>query len=220
MAVENCAVLNNERIRATRFPRASLSGLTAILAALVTLAAIASGGFSESALRLGSLVAWRFAFFVFFVALIAAPLCNLVPFGLCRALNGQRRQLIWSFSAAFGVFLLSVLVPNLVLPSSQFHEGLTGGMTLFIIFTGALAAILAYAATPHAAMRLGGKAQRAVLALAVAFFWLDYTLTALARISAPNRPDMFYGVSLSLMLAVVLLRLIDRLWFKGKGAAA
>ena len=220
MGVEDCAGLNNERMHAARLPYASLSGITAIIAALVTLAIIASGGFSESALRLGSLVAWRFAFFVFFLALIAGPLCNLVPFGLCRALNSQRRQLVWSFSAAFGVFLLSVLVPNLVLPSSQSHEGLTGGMTLFVIFNGALAAGLAYAATPHAAMRLGVKAQRAVLAIIVTFFWLNYTLIALARMSGPNRPDMFYGLSLSLMLAVLVLRFIDRLLSKSKGIAA
>ena len=214
VAVDDCSGLDS--VRTPRLPLASLSGFTAIVAALASLMVIASGGFSESALRLGSLVAWRVAFVVFFAMLTAGPLCNLVPFGLCHALGRQRRQLIWSFAAAFGVYLLSVLVPNLVLPPTQVHEGLTGGMILFVLFAGALVAAMAYAATPHAAMALGVKAQRAVLAIAATFFWLDYTMTALARISGPHRPDLFYGLSLSLMILALLLRFVDRLLFKWK----
>jgi hypothetical protein len=218
VAADDCAVLTKERMRPGS-ALASLSGFTAITALLATLAIIVIGGFSETALRLGSLVAWRFAFFVFFAMLAAGPLCNLVPFGFCQMLGRQRRQLVWSFAAAFGVYLLSVLIPNLVLPVSQFHEGLTAGMALFVLFSGTLAAAMAYAATSRAVLQLGIKAQRAMLAIAASFFWLDYSLTALARISGPLRPDIFYGLSLGLMIAALLLRVADRLLFRGKGAA-
>lgn len=197
-----------------------MTGFIAALAVLVALAALTAYGFSENGLRMSSQMAWRFAFFVFFASLVAGPLCNLGPFGLCRYLGPQRRQLVWSFCAAFGVYLLSMFVPNLLLPPSLHHEGLTGGMMLFIAFSGALAATMAYAASPHAGLMLGAPAQRAVLAIAATYFWLGYTLTALARISGPHRPDLFYGASLCLMIMALLLRFAERFMVKWKGEAA
>ena len=47
------------------------------------------------------------------------------------------------------------------------------------------------------------------MTVAGAFFWLTYALTGLAHISGPHRPDAFYGISLSLMIGVLLLRFAD-----------
>src|SRR5581483_11069597 len=74
--------------------------LTAALAAAITFATVAAGGFGENALRLGSQAAWRFAFVVFFVLLAAGPLCRLAPLRFCRALGPYLRQLVFSFCAA------------------------------------------------------------------------------------------------------------------------
>lgn len=220
VAVDDSIHLDTPKFRIGKFPPLSVSGFTAIMAALVTLLTVAGYGFSEKGLSAGSQVAWRFAFFVFFAALVAGPLCRLAPFGLCRYLGPQRRQLVWGFCAAFGVYLLSVLLPNLLLAPTLSHEGLTGGTTLFVAFSGALAATLAYAASPHAALMMGSRVQRTVLALASTFFWLVYAATGLARISGPHRPDLFYGVSLSLMIAALLLRFAERFVVKWTGGTA
>jgi len=47
-------------------------------------------------------------------------------------------------------------------------------MTVYILFSGALAGIMAYAASPLAVAMLGGKSQRARLAIAATTFWLGY----------------------------------------------
>jgi hypothetical protein len=51
-----------------------------------------------------------------------------------------------------------------------------------------------------------------VLATATAYFWLCYSIMALARISGPHRPDAFYGISLSLMVVGLLARYANH-WF-------
>jgi len=57
--------------------------------------------------------------------------------------------------AAFGVYLFRLFAPNVILPS--LHASFTGGMTVYILFSGALAGIMAYAASPLAVAMLGGK---------------------------------------------------------------
>jgi hypothetical protein len=59
------------------------------------------------------------------------------------------------------------------------------------------------------------KIRRVFLGTAVIYFWLTYSLMALARISGPHRPDGFYGLSLCLMVAGLLARYADR-WFSNK----
>jgi hypothetical protein len=49
-----------------------------------------------------------------------------------------------------------------------------------------------------------------MLGVGMAFFWLTYALAGLSRISGPQRPDAFYGFSLSLMVIALLLRFADR----------
>jgi hypothetical protein len=56
------------------------------------------------------------------------------------------------------------------------------------------------------------KARRALLVAATGYFWLCYSVMALARISGPHRPDGFYDLSLILMVAGLLARFADR-WF-------
>jgi hypothetical protein len=50
------------------------------------------------------------------------------------------------------------------------------------------------------------------------YFWLCYALMALARISGPHRPDAYYGISLCLMVAALLLRYADH-WLERRDIA-
>lgn len=196
----------------------TLAGFVGIAAALLGLSAMAVHGFNDDGIRLGSEISWRFASFVFFAAVIAGPICRLVPLAVCKSLGSLRRQLVWSFCASYGVFLASLILPNSL--GGVSHEDATAGMTLFALFGGMAMAVMAYAASRQALARLGEKVRRALLSVAASFFWLTYALTSLAHLSGPHRPDMFYGVSLSLMILALLLRFADRLVAKIRGSSA
>jgi hypothetical protein len=194
-----------------------LAGFVATAAACLAFATMALRGFDESGLRLASELDWRFASFVFFAAAAIGPVCRLIPYNPLQHLGGLRRQMIWSFSASYAVFLASMILPNTL--GGVTHDDATLGMIMFSLFGGGAAAVMAFAATRDAAARLGEKARQALLSVAASFFWLTYALTGLAHLSGPHRPDGFYGLSLGLMILALLLRFADRLWAKRKGTA-
>jgi hypothetical protein len=195
--------------------RLPLAGYAGLAAALLGLGVMIAHGFDNDGLRLAGELTWRFASFVFFAAVIAGPLCRLVPFSIGKPLNRVRRQLIWSFCICYAVFLASLLLPNSL--GGVTHDDATAGMTLFSLFGGFAVAVMAYAASRQAVALVGERARRALLSVAAAFFWLTYALTGLAHLSGPHRPDAFYGVSLSLMISALLLRFADRLVAKLRG---
>lgn len=182
-------------------------GLAAIL---IFLGGFAARGFSDNGLRFGSELTWRFTFCVYFAAIAAGPLARLMPIESVRRICEGRRQLIWGFCVSFGVFLASVLVPNTFTQPGLDRDGLTAGMSVFIILGTILVLVIAYTASHGASHFLGDKARRTMLGAGMSYFWLAYALTGLARISGPHRPDAFYGFSLVLMLIALLLRFADR----------
>ena len=189
-----------------------LSGwaVVAILTALVSVGGFALRGFSDNGLRFGSELAWRFTFLVYFAAIAAGPLARLIPSQILRRICEERRQLIWGFCASFGVYLAAVLVPNTLVPSGLDRDGVTAGMTIFVVFGAVLTLVIAYAASRRAGVFLGEMARRVMLGVGMSYFWLVYALTGLARISGPHRPNAFYGFSVSLMVIALFLRFADR----------
>ena len=144
---------------------------------------------------------------VFFAALVAGPACRIAArFFHVAAHESLSRKLVWGFCASYGVYLLSVFLPNVIQPSA--------GATLMVLFGGGVALVMAAAVAPL--KWLGGtpiisdKVRRALLGAAAIYFWLCYCLMALARISGPHRPDAFYGISLCLMVMGLLARYADR----------
>jgi hypothetical protein len=189
----------------------------AILAVLLVLGAILARGFSENGFRLGSQLAWRYASFVFIAALVMGPLCRITAHFLPAFTPPESlsRKLVWGFCAAYGVYLLSVFLPNVI--------QLSAGATLMTLFGGTVVLVMAATAAPL--MRLGGppilpdKVRKVLLGTAAIYFWLCYSLMALARISGPHRPDGFYDLSLSLMIVALLVRYADR-WLAHRDMAA
>ncbi|HWY62359.1 MAG TPA: hypothetical protein VNW15_10710 [Rhizomicrobium sp.] len=192
-----------------------LAGIVGIAAALLALGTMVLYGFHDSGVRFASELAWRFASFVFFVAIVAGPLCHLIPLAICKSLGPLRRQLIWSFCASYAVFLASLLLPNAV--GGVTHDEATAGMTVFSLFGAATIGVMAYAASDNAVALVGERSRNALLSVAMSFFWLTYALTGLAHLSGPHRPDSFYGASLSLMILALLLRFSDRFIAKFRG---
>ena len=91
---------------------------------------------------------------------------------------------------------------------------LSAGATLMTLFGSLVVVVMAATATPL--VRLGGKPilqdkiRKVFLGTAAIYFWLCYSLMALARISGPHRPDAFYDISIMLMIVALLLRYADR----------
>ena len=205
--------LDNQAFSGQRVPRpkltlAPLVGGIALGAVMLVAGAILMRGFGENGFRLGSQLAWRYAFFIFFLALVAGPLCRIAArlFPRLSAPESLSRRLVWGFCVSYGVYLLSVFVPNVIRPSA--------GAALMVIFGGAVVLVMAITAAPLA--RLGrppiiaAKIRRMLLGTSAIYFWLCYCLMALARISGPHRPDDYYGISLCLMVVGLLARYADR----------
>lgn len=188
-------------------------------AALIGLGAMVVNDFSESGLRLASELDWRFTCLVFFVAAIAGPVGRLLPFAFSKTLGALRRQLIWSVCASYGVYLATLLLPNWF-GHTGIEGGVTGGMMLFALFSGLVMLVMAYAASREAEIQFGAATQRALISVAMSFFWLTYALTGLAHLSGPHRPDAFYGVSLGLIIFALLLSFSDQFIAKLRGIAA
>ena len=185
-----------------------LVGAIAILAVMLVLGAILARGFSENGFRLGSQLAWRYASFVFVAALAMGPLCRITAhfFPSFAPPESLSRKLVWGFCAAYGVYLLSVFMPNVI------H--LSAGAMLMTVFGSTVVLVMAITAAPL--VRLGrppilpDKVRKVLLGTSAIYFWLCYSLMALARISGPHRPDAYYDLSLSLMILALLLRYADR----------
>jgi hypothetical protein len=207
IALDNNAMFGLEKLPRLRSALSPLVGGIAFLAVVLVLGAIVGRGFTENGLRLGSQFAWRYASLVFFAALAAGPLCRLAArvFPGFSAPESLSRRLVWGFCASYGVYLLSVFLPNVIRPSA--------GAALMVLFGATVVAVMAVTAAPLT--RLGRppivpqKIRRTLLCLAAAYFWMCYALMALARISGPHRPDAFYGISLSLMVLGLLVRYAD-----------
>ena len=185
-----------------------LVGTIAMLAVVLVLGAVLARGFAENGFRLGSQLAWRYASLVFFAALVAGPICRIAAHFIPSLTPPESlsRKLVWGFCAAYGVYLLSVFLPNVI--------RLSAGATLMTIFGSLVVAVMAASAAP--VMRLGDrpvlpdKMRRVLLGTSTIYFWLCYSVMALARISGPHRPDIFYDVSICLMIVALLLRYADR----------
>jgi hypothetical protein len=208
VALDNSALFGERHAR-FRITLAPLVGAIALVAAMLVIGAILARGFAENGFRLGSQLAWRYVSFVFFAALVAGPALRVsARFTQVVPSEGLSRKLVWGFCASYGVYLLSVFLPNVIRPSA--------GATMMVLFGAGLALVMAAAIAPL--KRLGGKpivsdkVRRALLGGAAIYFWLSYCLMALARISGPHRPDAFYGISLCLMVTGLLVRYADR-WF-------
>ena len=299
--------LDNQAFFGQRVPHFKLTlgplvGGIGLGSALLVLGAILMRGFAENGFRLGSQLAWRYASFIFFLALIGGPLCRIAArlFPRRSPPDSLSRRLVWGFCISYGIYLLSVFIPNVIQPSAgaalmvmfgggvvlvmavtaaplarlgrppvlpnnirrvllgtaaRFFPGLqvpeslsrklvwgfclsygiyllsvfvpnvirpSAGAALMVLFGGAVVLVMAVTAAPLA--RLGrapiiaNKIRRVLLGLSAIYFWLCYSLMALARIAGPHRPDDYYGLSLCLMVVGLLARYADR-WLVPKEQA-
>jgi len=188
-------------------PRLRGWAIIAILAVLAGGFALEARGFTADGLRAGSELIWRFTCFVYFAAIVAGPLARLIPWQRLRKVCENRRQLVWGFCAGFAVYLASLYMSGLF--ASPDRGGSLAGISGFDLFGACLILLIACASSQYAALFLGEKIRGLVLGGGLCCFWLAYALTGLEHIAGPHRPDAFYGFSLLLMIAALLLRFAD-----------
>src|SRR5580692_7074078 len=148
----NMVALDNQAFFGSRVPRFKLTlgplvGGIALGSLLLVVGAILVRGFAENGFRLGSQLGWRYASFIFFLALVAGPLCRTAArfFPGLPVPESLSRKLVWGFCLSYGIYLLSVFVPNVIRPSA--------GAALMVLFGGAVVLVMAVTAAPLA--RLG-----------------------------------------------------------------
>lgn len=204
VAIEQDAALSGQ----LAVPRLWGWAVIAILAILAGASGLVARGFTESGLRLGSELIWRFTCFAYFAAVIAGPLARLIPWQRLRDACENRRQLMWGFCASFAIYLAGIVIPNLF--AFPDRGGWMTGIGTFDLFGAGLTVIIAGAASRRAALFLGRRACGIVLGVSLSCFWLSYALAGLEHLSGPHRPDAFYGFSLLMMIAALLLRFADQ----------
>jgi hypothetical protein len=211
VALDNSGVFDSSRqgLRKFRLPHFSMAHAIALLAACLASAVFIAHGFSDDGLRLATQTVWRFNLLTFFVALLAGPIGRLVP--RLQRVAGASRDLLQGFCGGMAVYFALILFPGLVtVPDGIRHEGVTPGMTIFIILTGTVTLVMASAASRRLCAAVGEKACATMLGLSAIYFWLCYSLIGLAHISGPHRPDGFYELSVILMILGLLARFAER----------
>ena len=208
VALDNTAFFGHGKVPRLKLNTGPLVMGIALVAVALVFGALLLRGFAENGFRLGSQLAWRYTSLVFFAVLVAGPACRIAAyfFPSLTPPESLSRKLVWGFCASYGVYLLSVFLPNVI--------RLSAGATLMVLFGGGVALVMAVTAAPI--KQLGDKFiilekfRRALLGTAAVYFWLCYCVMALARISGPHRPDDYYGISLCLMVLGLLARYADR----------
>lgn len=172
-------------------------------------------GTVTDASRMGGDISWCFASFVFATAVLVGPLGRLLPFEAVQRALLDRRCVIWGFTASFGIYLAAQVARNLLR-----GESAATGINEFLILGALVAATIAFTASRSAAPLLGDRLRRNILSAGLCFFWACYAVMGLAHLSGPHRPDGYYGLSLFVMVAVLLVRFADRLmlWLKSGSA--
>ena len=216
VALDNSAIFGSVRkVPRLKITLAPLVTGIAMLAVALVLGALVARGFADNGFRLGSQLVWRYTCLVFFAALSCGPVCRIAArMAGTPCPEALSRKLVWGFCASYGVYLLSVFLPNVI--------QLSAGASLMVLFGGTVAVIMAATLAPimvRGRALIGERTRRAMLGTATIYFWACYALMALSRISGPHRPDVWYGVSLSLMVVALLLRYADR-WFGHPAASS
>jgi hypothetical protein len=150
-------------------------------------------------------VTFAAASLAFVVAYLSKPMSRLFSSSLTRALGRESAGLMRAFAGMYAVFLACIVAPyslgtdSIPVPTLAFAL-----LSLFIV------AVMLFGTSTKRA--LGSRAGRAMLGLSSAYFWCTFAANDLDHMVGPHRLDpfeLFYQVSLSLLVLALLLRFVD-----------
>lgn len=201
-----------------RTPYFMLGALVA--SALVIAMALVFQGETIAAWRLASENIQRFSFFIFMIAFVIGPLSRLFPALGLQQVAQERYKFSLAFITAYAVSLLCLLAPY-YLPFAAPLARYMPTTTMAFVMGGASALLIMLASAHENAARLFGKMiYRFLDRLALVYFWSIFGLAAFDHLVGPSRPDAFFGFSLSLLIAGLLLRFADAFLEQHKSAIA
>jgi hypothetical protein len=146
----------------------------------------------------------RFSLLLFVAALVVEPLARLILTQFMQAVGRERGNLTLGFAAASAVALAC-----LAAPSNLGGEGMSAPAMAYCALTTMILVVMLFSGHPATIRWLGAPAWRALQRIATSYFWLVFTLAGLEHLVGPHRPDGWYGFSLLLLTAALLLRFAD-----------
>jgi len=194
-----------------RYARRSLTDRANLLPPLFALAAaaLATVTYARSgpdSWPYASEIVLRFATLVFPFAIAAGPIGRLILGQQDWRTGRWSRMSVLAFAAVYAVFLVCVALPYFLT---------SAGMPLatigFCFFNTFILCVLAITGTEHFSHVIGNRTVDTMNRVATAYFWLVFAFADVAHLYGPHRPDGFYGLSLLLLVASVLIRFADAL---------
>jgi hypothetical protein len=193
----------------SRYVRRTLTDRANLLPPAFALAAalLAAGTYARSgpdSWSYASDIVLRFATLGFPFAIATGPIGRLILGGDDWRVGRWSRMSLLAFAAVYAVFILCVALPYLM-TSARMPLATTG----FCFFNSFIVCVLAITANEHFSGVVGSRTVATVNRVSVAYFWLVFVFADVAHLYGPHRPDGFFGLSLSLLVAAVLIRFAD-----------
>lgn len=195
------AVLDYASLKAPYFILASLAA-----SLLVIGTAFLIEGQTAIGWRLAAENIQRFSFFFFLPVFVVVPLARLFPALGLRPVALDRHKLVLAFATAFAVSLVCLIAPYQADSLSTLLHRVPATTFAYVLFgLGALLVMLA-GAHDGAARYLGRWFVRLMDRCALIYFWALFGFAAVDHLMGPHRPDGFFGFSLILLVAALLIR--------------
>jgi hypothetical protein len=181
-----------------------IAGTSLVIAGLLALGSFVWKGFTANGLMLAGDLTGRFALLLFIGVLVVQPLRRLLPFGFLRGIGRERAPLILAFAAAMTVSLACLSAPMALMSASQAFASI-----LYSVFTAGVLFVLVLGTVRGQSRSEEGGIARAMQIVAISFFWLSFAFAAVVHLNGVDHPGVWFGLSLGLLVAAVLLTLVD-----------
>jgi hypothetical protein len=200
-AVENPArALRSEKTHSGEIVLLGLAGATL----LVAISLRSADG--VAAWQLAAELTSRFSTLLFIVAMTVEPISRLVPTPTLQDFGRERGGFMLAFGLSAATSLACVAAPYVLGIATPSPPAI-----IYCTLTSSILAVMLLAGHPATMRMLGAPAWRAMQRIATAYFWIAFTLIGFDHVVGPHRPDHWYGYSLLLLVAAVLIRFGDTL---------
>ena len=166
---------------------------------------LAAGAFIFHSGGYAARLVYAVASLAFVVAYVAKPLCRLIPSDATRALGRESVGLTQAFGGMYAVFLATILLPGFLT-----DDGFSLPTLAFAALSAVILGVMMFGTSTKRI--LGSRAGRTMLGLSNAYFWCAFAASDLDHIVGPHRAsvfDVFYDISLCLLVLALLVRFAD-----------
>ena len=175
-------------------------------AAMLVAASLALNVGNDTGWRVAADMSSHFSLLLFVAAMIVEPLGRLIPSQALQSIGRERGSLTLAFAAVSAVALFC-----LAAPSWAGGESMSAPAAAYCFMSAIILVVMLFSAHPATVRLLGAPSWRALQRVSTAYFWIAFTISGLEHLIGPHRPDIWYGFSLLVLVATLLLRFADSL---------